>query len=559
MPPKEQTKGPKKGKGEGEGNKRPYPVSEAEKAALAKLQKLDKQFEELIGHYKEVKEKIFVKENARFKIRQEMSNNRVELKKKNEQIEEKRNAMNESYKTAQKYIEALRKRKSRRSDERAELVKLLPRNADLPPLREDDEESAGTVSDYDRAIKLVQREIERIQLQHATHSGGIQEERKLISAIARWNSVIEQIKALEEKAAAPLADIAEVDVMTCLETCRKLKAEIQELYDACIPHYNAIAEGCKKMEEVRADIPKLIQEREAIFAQLKEGVARMHEVQYELDVAHFKAQQAYNEKRHAEAVQESTAIKARIEEAQKKREDRIAKAMNTLPHEREVAVATQLLSLLRSVALPGTCDVPETARAPGAAKPKAQPTLSSAPAVEIEESSFGKTVMVVSRKSQPVPKVSKKHNKKKAAPPAEPAAEPAAPKKKTKEDKVRIPPLAANQCEELSLSIPTTYGELEETYRLAKEKLEGYEKIRAMIRETREKELHDAEKKAEEEAAKKEEERAKAKDEKAAEPAPEPAAEPVAEPAPEPEPEPVPEPAPEPAAEPAAEPVAESQ
>jgi len=364
--------------------------------------------------------------------------------------------------------------------------------------------------------------MEKIQLQHATMGT---DDKRIIGSIARWNAVIEKIKELERKAAAPLADLADVDVEACLETCRKLKEEIKVLQDSCIPHYDAIAQCVAEMEKNRTDVPKLIEERISLYAQIKDVVARLHNDQFEYDQAHFKAQHAQNEKRRAEALAKSQSIKARLEEMRKTQEARIEKAMNTLPHEREVAVATRLLSSLRSVALPGTCGTSETSAAPAAPKPKAQPTMTSAPAVELEEAVVTATTVVVSRKSQPIPKVGKKQNKKKAEKAAEPKTQ--EPKKKTKEDTVRIPPVAANYCEELSVSIPTTYGELEETYNLVKEKLEAFEKVRAMVREQRQKELQEAEQKAKEEAAKKDEERAKAKAEsekKAEEPAAEPSA-----------------------------------
>jgi len=537
-------------KGEKAAPRKQFPLTEEEKAAQAKVDKCEKQIEELSARVKEIKSKLAEKENARIKLRQAILQNRNAIKKITEQIEEKRKAQNEAFGRAQKFIDSLRNRKSRRSDERAELMKLLPKDAHLPPLREEEDGPAGTVSDYDRAIKIVDAEIERIQMAHATGENSVQEEKRVIGSIARWNSVKDKIKELEAKAAAPLAELAEVDVMSLLETCRKLKGEIQELQKSYLPHYAAIEEAVKKTEENRADVPNLLENRAAIVAQIKEAVARLHDAEFELDTARFKAQHARNEKRRAEAQQKSEAIKARNAEFDKKREDRIAKAMNTLPHEREVAVANQLLSLLRSVALPGTCGIPESA-APAAPKAKAGPTMKSAPSLELEESAPNATQMVVSRKTQPVPKVGKKQNKKKAA--AAAAAEETKkqePKKKTKEDLVRVSPVAAGFCDELSLKVPTTYGEVEETYNAAKEKLEGFEKVRNMIKEKREKDLQEAEKKAIEDAAKKEEEKAKAKAEAAEKAAEEPAAEaekPAEEPAAEAE-----KPAEEPAEEPAA-------
>jgi len=511
--PKEQ-KAEKKGekKGEKGAPKKQYPLTEEEKVAQAKVDKCDKQLEELGARVKEVMGKVREKESARGKLRHVVLENRDAIKKINEQIDEKRKAQSEAFSRAQKYIDSLRHRKSRRSDERAELMKLLPRDAQLPPLREEEEGPAGTVSDYDRAIKIVEAEIEKIQYNHAISPNTVQEEKRVIGAVARWTATIEKIKELERKAAAPLAELADVDVMALLETCRKLKGEIQELQKSCIPHYAAIEDAIKKMEENGAEVPKLLEDRAAVFAQVKEVVARLHDAEFELDTARFKAQHARNEKRRAEAQQQSETIKTRIAEANKKREDRIEKAMNTLPHEREVAVATQLLAQLRSVALPGTCGIPESA-ASSAPKAKTQPTMKSAPSLELEESAPNATQMVVSRKTQPVPKVGKKQNKKKAAAPEEPKKQ--EPKKKTKEDPVRVSPVAAGYCDELSLKVPTTYGEVEETYNAAKEKLEGFEKVRNMIKEQREKALQEAEKKAEEEAAKKEEEKAKAKAEAA--------------------------------------------
>jgi len=505
MPAKEQRREQKKGESEGKAPKKQIPMTEEEKAANANIAKCEKQLEELTQRLKEVMGKIHEKDSTRRSLLMGMIENREAIKKKNDQMEQKRKAQKESLDRALKYIDALRNRKHRRSDERAELVKLLPRDAELPPLNEEDEESTHSVSDYDRAIKIVQHEIERLTSSYATKSSGsVAEERKQIAAVARWNNIIEQIKELEKKAAAPLAELAEVDVMTCLETCRKLKEEIREISESCVPLYNAIAEASKKMADNSADAPKLVQERVSIFAQIKETVDHLHELQFEADKAHYKSLVAYNEKRRANLLQESAEIKARIEEAKKNREEIIKKAMNSLPHEREVAVAREVLASLRSVALPGTCGIPESAGAP---KPKAQPTLASAPAMELEEAAPAATTMVISRKSQPVAKVAKKNKKKKA--PAADASE--GPKKRSKEDHVRIPPIAANGCQELAVNIPDTYGEVEETYNLVKEKLEGFEKIRAMVREQREKELQEAEKKAEERAAEKAAERAKAK------------------------------------------------
>jgi len=507
MPAKEQKKEQKKDQKKEQ--KRTIPMSEEEKAAKANLDKCEKKLEELSGRLKEVMGKIHEKDNTRRSLQSKIVENREAIKKKSEQIDQKRKAQKESLDRALKYVDALRSRKHRRSDERKELVKLLPRDAELPPLTEDDDESAHFASDYDHAIKLVQQEINRLNSSYATRStASVAEERKQIGAIARWNSVIEKIKELEAKAAAPLAELAEVDVPSCLETCRKLKEEIRALNESCIPHYNAIAEASKKIIENRADVPKLVQERVSIYAEIKEVVDHMHEIQVEVDKAYYKSIAAHNEKVRADLLQESANIKARNEELKKNREEIIRKAMNTLPHEREVIVARQILNSLRSVALPGTCGIPESSAAP---KQKAQPSLTSAPAMELEEAAPAATTMVVSRKSQPVAKVGKKQNKKKkaAAPAAAPAPE--GPKKRSKEDHVRIPPIAANLCQELAVNIPDTYAEVEETYNMVKEKLEAFEKIRAMVREQHEKELEEAEKKAEEQAAKKAAERAKAK------------------------------------------------
>jgi len=510
---KGEAKTEKKGKAEGERKgpaKKQIPQSEEEKNANAKVAKYEKQIEELVGRLKEVFSKLREREITRNKLSHEMFSHREAVKEIQSHIDEKINAQKESFNRAVMYIDSLRKRKHRRADERAELVKLLPHDAQLPSLREDDE-NGDSVNDYDRAIKIVQQEIAKLEHVHATSPNTVAEERKLIGVIARWNSVIEQIKELQAKAAAPLADLADVDVMACLETCRKLKGEIAELRKSCIPHFDAIAAACKKMEENRADVPKLIETRVSIMAQIKEVSAQLSDAQFELDKARVKSRKAYNEKRHAELAQESAAIKARLEEIRKNRQARIDKAMNTLPHEREVEIANKVLTYLRSIALPGTCGISESS----APKPKAEKPAAAAPAAEVQEASFGATTMVISRKSQPIPKVGKKQNKKKKAPAADAPKE--EPKKKTKEDAVRITPLAASQIEELSLTVPENYGQVEETYNAVKEKLEGFEKVRAMVKEQHEKDLKEAEKKAEEEAARKEEERAKAKAEKAAE------------------------------------------
>jgi len=513
--PKEQKKDGKKPQGEKAAPKKTFPLTEEEKTAQAKVEKFEKQIEEAQAKVKDIMFKIREKESTRNKLRNKVNENRDAIKKIVEQIEEKKTAQKEAHDKAQQYIEALRKRRNRRADERAELLKLLPRDADLPPLREEEGATAG-VSDYDRAIKIVQRELERLRLAHSTSSStGMAAERKMMSSEAHWKDVIAQIKKLEESAAAPLADLAEVDVMGLLETCRKLKGEIAELQASTLPHYNAIAEALEKAEENRAGVPKLLQERNTLFAQVKELVTKYQEANFELDQAHFKAQQARNQKRREDAIKESAAIKARIEEAKKRREARIEKAMNTLPHEREVAAANDLLAYLRTIALPGTCGVSETA----APKPKvkAEPTMTSAPSVELEEASFGATEICVSRKSQPVAKVAKKQGKKKKAAPKEPVK--TEPKKKTPEDSVEISPAYTNRFEILSLSVPETYAEVEARYNEIKEKLEGYEKVRSAIKEEREKSLKEAEQKALEEAQKKEEEKKAAEEAKAAEPA----------------------------------------
>jgi len=541
--PKDQKK-PQGEKGEKPAPKKTFPLTEEEKTAQAKIEKLDKQLEEAQAKVKEAMAKIREKESARSKLRGTVMENRDALKKIFEQIEEKRTAQTNAYNKCQQYIEALRKRRNRRADERAELMKLLPRGAELPPLREEEEGAAGGVSDYDRAIKIVQREIEKVQFQQNTSSFTKDDERRMMGSEARWRNVIQRIKDLEASAAAPLADLAEVDVVGLLETCRKLKAEIAQLEASCVPHYNAIAEAFKKLEETRAGVPKLLQERNALFTQVKEIVTKLQEANFEMDKARFKAQQTRNQKRREDAIKESAEIKARIEEAKKKREARIEKAMNTLPHEREVAAAKELLGYLRSIALPGTCGVSESAAPKPKPKAQPQPTLTSAPAVELDQASFGATEMVISRKSQPVAKVGKKQNKKKKAAAAE--APKAEPKKKTLEDPVRVAPNQTNRFEILSLPVPETYGEVEARYNEIKEKLEGYEKVRAAIKEQREKSLQEAEKKALEEAQKKEEE--KKEEEKKEEEAK------TEEPAPAEE-----TPAAEPAAEAAAEPAAESQ
>jgi len=496
-----------------QGEKKTYPLTEEEKVAQAKITKLEKSLEDAQAKVKDIMMRVRDKESTRNKIWHTINENRDAIKKIHEQMEEKRSTQKEAYGKAQAYIEALRKRKHRRADERAELLKLLPKGAELPPLREEEEgAAAGGVSDYDRAIKIVHREMERIRLQHSTSISGTADDKRMIGFETHWNNVIERIKELERNAAAPLADLAEVDVMGCLETCRKLKVELDKLQASCIPHYNAIAEAFEKLEENRAGVPKLLQERNTLFAEVKELVAKLAEANFEMDKARYKAQKARNQKRREDALKESAEIKARNEEFKKRREARIEKAMNTLPHEREVVAAKELLSYLRTVALPGTCGTSESA----APKPKvkAQPTMTSAPAVELEEASFGATEIVVSRKSQPAGKVAKKQNKKKK-PAGTTEAPKAEPKKKTPEDPVTILPMYTNRFEILSLQVPETYGEVEARYNEIKEKLEGYEKVRAEIKEQREKSLQEAEKKALEEAEKKKEEQLKEKEEEA--------------------------------------------
>jgi len=502
--PKDQKREQKKDKPQGDKNKekKTHPLTEEEKAAQAKVDKIEKEIEQTQAAIKDIMGKIREKESTRSKLRNKVMENRDALNKIYQQITEKRHAQSEAFSKAQRYIDSLRKRRNRRADERAELMKLLPRDAQLPPLRED-EEGAGGVSDYDRAIKIVMEEIEKVQQRHRISSFTAYEERKMMGAEARWKSVIEKIKELEQSAAAPLADLAEVDVLGCLETCRKLKEEINQLQDSCIPHYKEIADSIQKLEENRTGVPKLIQDRDALLAQVKGSVAKLQEANFEFDMARYKAVQARNQKRREEIAKESAAIKARIEEIKKNREARIEKAMNTLPHEREVAAAKDLLSYLRTIALPGTCDTSESAAPKAKPQAKPQPTLTSAPSVELEEASFGATEMIVSRKSQPVPKVAKKQNKKKKAAPAE--QKPAEPKKKSPEDPVQVSPAHLNNFEILSLTVPETYGDVEARYNEIKERLEGYEKVRAAIREEREKSLQEAEKKALEEAEKKEE------------------------------------------------------
>jgi len=500
--PKEQEKEVKKDKPQGEKPaKKTYPLTEQEKAAKAKVQKIEKQIDDIEEKIKAIMHKLHEKEFTRGKLRSKIMESRNAVIKIGEQISEKRNAQKEAFTKAQQYIDSLHKRKYRRAEQRAELQKLLPRGAQLPPIRETEEGAEAGVSDYDRAIKIVMQEIEFVQQRHRTSSFTAAEERKMMGTEARWRSVIEQIKQLEENAAQPLADLAEVDVLGCLETCRKLSDEISKLRESSLPHYKEIADSLKKLEENRAGVPELIQERNTLINEAKELVAKLHDAAFESDKARYEAVQTRNAKRVEDAAKESAEIKARIEEFKKNREARIERAMNSLPHEREVEAAKVLLSYLRSIALPGTCGVTE-AEAP---KPKAprekKPTLTSAPSVEVEEASFGATEILVSRKSQPVPKVGKKQNKKKKA--AEP--KPAEPKKKTLEDHVRVSPSHLREFEVVSVSVPDTFGEVEACYNEVKEKLEAYEKVRTALREEREKALKEAEKKALEDAAKKEE------------------------------------------------------
>jgi len=516
--PKDQ-KEVKKDKREGEKPaKKPHPLTEEEKAAQAKVDKLEKQIEEVQGKIKVVLAKIHEKENARYNLRTAAMGHRNTINEIHVQITEKRNAQNEAFSKAQQYIEALRKRRHRRSDEREELMKLLPHGAELPPLREEEEDG---VSDYDRAIKIVMHEIEKIQERHRTSSFSASEERKMMGSEARWKAAIEKIKLLEQAAAAPLADLAEVDVLGLLATCRKLKEEIAALNESCVPHYKEIANANQKLEEIRADVPKLIQERIALFGQAKDLVAKYQDATFELDKARFKAREARNKKYLEDLATKSAEIKARLAEEKKKREARIEKAMNTLPHEREVAAANELLPYLRSIALPGTCGTSETAAPKAKSQPQQKPTLTSAPSVELEEASFGATEMIVSRKAQPVPKIAKKQNKKKKAAPAESEPKKTEPKKKTLEDPVKVAPAQFRKFEVLSLSVPETYGEVEACYNEIKEKLEGFEKVRSAIKEEREKSLQEAEKKALEEAAAKKEQ-AKEEESKAEEPKEEP-------------------------------------
>jgi len=516
------------------GPKKTFPLTEDEKVARAKIDKLEKELEEAQKKVKEIMAAVREKESTRKKLRIKILDSTDALRKIHEQMDEKRQAQRQAFDKAQQYIDALRKRKNRRADEREELLKILPHGSELPPLRTGDEEDTDGVSDYDRAIKIVQQEIQKVEFQHSTSSFTKSSERKMMGREAGLRAVIEKIKELERNAAAPLADLAEVDVMGCLETCRKLKAEIAELNASSVPHYKAIADAMQQIEQIRASIPKILEERNALFAQVKEIVMKLQEANFEMDKARFKAQQARNQKRREELANESAAIKARIEEAKKRREAMIEKALNTLPFEREVAAAKELIAYLRSIALPGTCGIPENT-APKTKSQPAQPTLTSAPSVELEEASFGATEMVVSRKTVAVPKVAKKANKKKAAQQPKKAE----PKKKTAEDSVRVAPTQFHRFEILSLSAPETYGEVEARYNEIKEKLEGFEKVRAEAKEQREKSIQEAEKKAQEEAAKKAEEREAAKAEaekpkeeepKAEEPAAAeaPAAEPVA-------------------------------
>jgi len=497
---KETLKGGKPKGGKGGKPQAERKLTEPEKTAQAKVEQIEKQIDETQKKIRENMYQTREKENTRYNLNMKIRTNRDALGKIMTQLKEKQEALKETYGKVTQYMDAIRKRKHRRADEREELVKLLPRGAQLPPLKESEE--ASGVSDYDRAIKLVEEEIERIENTHRTSTFTSEQERKMMGAEARWRSVIVQIKELERKAAEPLADLAEVDVLALLETCRKLKAEIAELEASCAPHYNEIAEAFKKLEENHAPVPKLIEERNALLAQAKDLVVKLHQAQLELNKVGFKAYRERQQKRMEDARKESETIKTRLEEAKKRREALIERSMNSLPHDREVVSANALLSYLRSIALPGTCGVTESA----APKPKTsapqKPTLTSAPSVELEEASFGATEMVVSRKTQPVPKVAKKkqNKKKKAAAPAEPVTEP---KKKTLEDHVSVSPAQLNHFEVLSLSVPETYGEVESCYNEVKEKLEGYEKIRAKVKEEREKSLQEAEKKAAEEEAKK--------------------------------------------------------
>lgn len=476
---------------------------------------------------KAVAGQIREKEAKRGKLRHKILENRNAIKGVRDQQKEKRLAQRKLFDGVQKYMKGLHERKNHRSTARARLVKLLPKGASLPPLRDDDEFEGSSVSDYDRAVALVQEEIRELEMRISTESMTLPEERRIKGEITDWNRAIREIRQLEAELEGPQAELVETDVKGTLEACRKLEAEIVELNGSCKPFYEAIAAAVAEMEANRADLPKLLDERAALIKELQGLVARLHKVRYDLDMAHYKAGRDRFEKRRAEALKESEEIKARFARAKEARAALLEKAKNNLPHEHELETAKRLLAYLRSVALPGTCGVTEESFAAAAAERAAKAEMErkrlvSAPSVEIaEEVRSEGTERVVSRKEQqpaPVGKRAKRAQAKKAA-----AAAAAAPKKAAKEaaaskpkeekpkqlgDKMKHAKSVVNDYEELSLAAPATYADADKSYHELEEKIAEYEKVRALVREEREKALMEPAKKDEEPVAEEKEEQA---------------------------------------------------
>ena len=494
-----------------------------ERSLEEQLAAVEKTLDAKTARLKTVAGQIREKEQTRNKLRRKVLENRAEIKKVRDQQKEKRQVQRKLFDEVQKYMKVLHERKNHRSVARARLVRLLPDGASLPPLRGDDEFEGSLVSDYDRAIALVRDEVRDLEMRLSTAVMSMSDERRVKAEISTWNRRVGEIQQLQIELEGPQAEAAETDVKGNLETCRKLEAEIAELNESCKPFYEGITAAIAEMAANRADLPKLLEERDALVGELKGLVARLHKVRYDLDVAHYKAGHDRFEKRRAEALKESEEIKARFARAKEARAALLESAKNNLPHEHELETARRLLAYLRSVALPGTCGVTEESFAAAAAARAAKAEMErkrlvSAPSVEIAEDvrNMG-TERVVSRKEQPVAAVGKKAKRAQAKKAAAAAAAAAAPKKaekkaaeaKPKEEKPKQPgdkmkhaKSVMNDYEELSLAAPATYADADKSYHELEEKIAEYEKVRALVREEREKALMEPAKKEEEEAPK---------------------------------------------------------
>ena len=510
---KEEVRAAKKPERTGEERSLEEQVAAIEKALDAKTARL-----------KELARQLRDKEAKRVALRRKVLESREAIKRVRDQQKAKRETQKRLFDEVQQFMKGLHERRNRHATMRVRLLKLLPPGASLPRRRDEYESSA--VSDFDLAVQLVRDEIRELEMLLSTKPMSLTEERRTKGEISTWNRQIAQILELQAEFEGPQPELGETDVLVNLNMCRSLEKEIVALNESCAPHFAAIAAAVAEMAANREGLPQLLAERAALLGEVKGLVERLHKVRFDLDYAHYKASNARFEKRRADALKESAEYKARFERQKEARAAMLEKAKNNLPHEHELETAKRLLAYLRSVALPGTCDVTEESYAAAAAARAAKAEMESkrlvsAPSVEIAEDARSEgTQRVVSRKEQAAAPVGKRAKRAQAKAAAAAAAaskkaaakeEAAAPKPKKEEEKPKQPgdkmkhgKTIVNDFEALSLTAPATYADADKSYHELQEKIAEYEKVRALVREEREKALLDEPKKEEEE--KKEEE-----------------------------------------------------